>query len=315
MKRLFSLFIAVLTLLLCCVSALAAESSSPEQELDTDSDIYKKTALFVGDSICEASNEWGTGKIGWAGRIMSLNKMKGFNQAKSGASISDCRGENTVINQLKAQLKNKDEFDYVIMHGGVNDAWDEAPIGAITEGFDAKLDTTTFAGGLEATFKYAKQNFKNAYFGYIINFSLPAAKYGKLSDMSEYFTVAKQICEKWEIPYLDLYFNDEFNNKVMMTRSLKYLKDYIHPNPDGYDVLTPYINDWMKTIKSETEKLSAETSVTEETDITVSAVSEAKTEKSGNGETVIYIVCGIAIIAAAAVIFTTLKKGKEGKNQ
>ncbi len=306
MKRIISTLLILISLLSCSLNALA---TVPEEELDTDSDIYKKCVLFVGDSICEASNEWGTSTVGWAGRIMNWNKMTGFNQGKSGASVSDCRGANTVINQLKAQLKNKDRFDYVIMHGGVNDAWDEAPVGVITEGFDAEFDTSTFAGGLEATFKYAKENFKNAYFGYIINFSLPAAKYGRLADMSEYFTVAKQICDKWEIPYIDFYFNDEFNNKVMMTRSMKYLKDYIHPNPDGYDVISPYINDWMKTIKAETESKKEESSeASAEGSTVVSAPPAAEETKKGNADVYIYILCGAVSLAAVIFILVTLKK-------
>lgn len=39
--------------------------------------------------------------IGRAGRTMKNYGMTGLNAAKSGASISDCRGENTVRNQLK----------------------------------------------------------------------------------------------------------------------------------------------------------------------------------------------------------------------
>lgn len=311
MKRILSAILILLTLISCTLSAGALSPSVPEEEPDTESDLYKKCVLFVGDSICEASNEWGTSTVGWAGRIMNWNKMTGFNKGKSGASISTCRGENTVINQLKAQLKNKDKFDYVIMHGGVNDAWDEAPVGAMTEGFDERFDTSTFAGGLEATFKYAKETFKNAYFGYIISFSMPSAKYGKLSDMSEYFTVAKQICEKWEIPYIDFYFNDEFNNEVMQTRSMKYLKDFIHPNPAGYDVISPYINDWMKTIKAESEKQES-SEIAEQTAAEQSEAVSApeSSEKGVSADMIIYIVCGIITLAAVAYIVVALKKKK-----
>lgn len=311
MKRILSILLVLLTLLTCSVNVLATSPSVPDEELDTESAIYKKCVLFVGDSICEASNEWGTDTVGWAGRIMNWNKMTGLNKGKSGASISTCRGDNTVIAQLKGQLKNKDRFDYVIMHGGVNDAWDSAPVGEMTEGFDAKFDTSTFAGGLEATFKYAKETFTNAYFGYIINFQLPSAKYGRLSDMSEYFEMAKKICDKWEIPYLDLYFDEDFNRNVMKTPTLKYLKDYIHPNPDGYDVVSPYINDWMKTLEAEAkakeESVAPVESVPEEVSVALAPANEAK---GINADIIVYIVCGVITVAALLFAIIAFRKKK-----
>lgn len=310
MKHILSAILVLIVILSCSVTAMAAEVGEPDSTVDTESDLYKKKVLFVGDSICEARNEWGKSVVGWAGRIMEWNAMGGLNKGNSGASVSNCRGENTVINQLKA-ITGKNSYDYVIMHGGVNDAWDEAPIGVITEGFDAEYDLTTFAGGLEATFKYAKENYTNAYFGYILNFSLPSAKYGKLADMSEYFTIAIQICEKWEVSYLDLYFNDDFNNNIMQTKSMKYLGDFIHPNPAGYDVLAPYINAWMKTIKAEAEKPESEP-VTEEStsEPETSVESSTPEETKGNADLIVYIVFGIITLAAVAYIVVARKKKK-----
>ena len=42
--------------------------------------------------------------------------MTGLNAAKSGASISDCRGENTYA------TSSDTDYAFVILHGGVNDA-------------------------------------------------------------------------------------------------------------------------------------------------------------------------------------------------
>lgn len=303
MKRIFAAIFAVIMLASCMLCVSAEESDAPA--VDTESQIYKKCVLFAGDSICEASNEWGTATVGWAGRIMQWNAMRGFNVGKSGASISTVRGANTVISQLQRQQKNALEFDFVIMHGGVNDAWDSAPVGVMTEGFDDRFDTTTFAGGLEATFKYAKETFVNAKYGYIINFRQPlATKYGRLSDMSEYVDVAKQICEKWGIDYLDLYNDENLNLNLLKTHTMKYLPDTIHPNTAGYDIISPIINDWMKTITNETE---AEESVAESTEATESG--ETVEEGSGiDADVIVYIVCGVVFVAALAVMALVLKK-------
>ena len=134
-----------------------------------------KSALFVGDSITEAICEAGipalASKAGWPGRIGTANGMRFVNKGLSGASVSNCRASNTVLAQLKA-MKNQ-SFDLVILHGGVNDAWDSAPVGQMTasDNFDEKsFDQSTFAGGLEYLLWYAKENYPKSTLGYIINF-------------------------------------------------------------------------------------------------------------------------------------------------
>ncbi len=284
---------------------------------DPEGPLYKKSVLFVGDSITEGRVEWNKGKtiVGWPGRIIEGNKMSGANKGVSGASISNCRNANTVLAQL--QNESGKTYDFVIMHGGVNDAWDVAPIGTMTEGFDAELDLSTFAGGLEATFKYAKETFTTAQFGYIINFKINRSDVGKLADMSEYFDMAKQICDKWEIPYLDLYSDEDFNNNVLKYKEYTNLYDLIHPSSAGFDVLAPVISDWMKTIPAYYEELNKPE---EESSEVISEVisepvsdldSEPAIDNEGDSNLIIYIVCGAVIVIAIAVaVIVVIKKRK-----
>ncbi len=306
MKRFLSAILIIMTV----SSLLSVFVSAVETTTVEENQLYGKSVLFVGDSICEASNEWNSPEysqtVGWAGRIMSENKMTGLNKGKSGASVSNCRGINTILAQLANQKDVK--YDYVILHGGVNDAWDSAEVGVITEGFDGPFDQSTFGGGLEATFKYAKENFKDAQFGYIINFSLPAAtKYGRLSDMSEYFELAKRICDKWEIPYLDMYNDEELNNKKLYTHTSIYLPDFIHPNSSGYNIISPIINDWMKTLavkEEESESLIPENNAKPD----ISEIPE------DGGNTTVYYIIGISaavvIVVCVIVAVCVLKKKK-----
>lgn len=212
--------------------------------------LYQKSVLFVGDSLCEAycereSEQYKT-QMGWAGRIMTANSMTGINKSLGGASIGNCRGENLVYNQLIAMTGNT--YDYLIIEGGANDAWDNAPVGVMTEGFDGPFDRDSFAGGLEATFAYAKEHFASSKLGFIVTFQMPSAQFGRMSDMSEYFALSKQICDKWGIPYLDLYFDEDFNKNVLKSATNENLPDFIHPNSSGYNILSPIIENWMKTL-------------------------------------------------------------------
>jgi hypothetical protein len=204
-----------------------------------------KTAAFLGDSICMAStfdkeHQW----WGWAGRI---DRDYGFasyvNKGCDGASVSDCRKQNRVIFQLE-RIKDQN-FDYLMLHGGVNDAWDSREVGQMTDSFDVKdFDISTYAGGLEELFYTAKKYFPETKIGFIVNFR-SISTIGRLSDMTEYFETAKKICEKWNIPYLDLFFDDDFNENVLEYKTKNKLADYIHPNSAGYDVLYPRVAEFM----------------------------------------------------------------------
>ncbi len=257
MKRIISVLL-VMTMLMSCftVFPFAVESDANVNPLKG------KSVLFVGDSICDALYEDGMGLsyAGWAGRIMEENGMAGVNRGTSGASLSNTRADEgepgTIYQQLQAEAGKT--YDYVILHGGVNDAWDAVAVGTMTSGTNASFDRDTYAGALEATIKYAKETFPTAKIGYIINFSLPSqTTTGNLADMSGYFSMGKKICEKWGIPYLNLYEDDDFNKNYIKSHTNKGLYDFVHPNVEGYNVLAPVINDWMKTIDTEYEDNSS----------------------------------------------------------
>ena len=213
----------------------------------SEGSLVGKSALFVGDSISCGSQEYGVFYRAWAGRIGTVNQMDYINASVSGASCSTTRSDNRIITQLK-QNSNRN-FDYVILHGGVNDAWDSCRVGKPTRDFRPAFDTTTFAGGLEEMIHYTVTHFPDARIGYIINFKAPNCGQGRIAHMDEYVMVAKQICEKWGIPYLNLYENDDFCNNVLKVRTNENLPDAIHPNTHGYDLLYPVIEEWMEELE------------------------------------------------------------------
>ncbi len=203
--------------------------------------LYQKSALFTGDSICHASD-----RVGWAGRIGEKYSMNYVNAGVSGASVSTVR-TSRIIDQLNTYQDNT--YDFVLLHGSTNDAWSDAPIGEMTDSFKvADFDVDTFAGALEELFYYAKLYFGDAKIGYIINFKFKSdVGYGAMGDMSGYVDVSKSICDKWNIPYLDLYNNEELTAALQIDTTT-YLPDAVHPNAEGYDIIAPYIEAWMNDV-------------------------------------------------------------------
>ena len=234
----------------------------PLIDVDRDSPLAGKTILFAGDSIteaiCERYNPLTTPIAGWPGRVGTANCMSFVNSGVSGATMSlvnvwnsastAVSSRNVIYNQL---VNNKGtKFDLIVLQGGVNDAWCSAPVGSMTaaDNFDeSTFDVSTFAGGFEYTIAYAKKTYPEAKIGFIVNFAMPASTNGRTSDMSEYFSVAKAICDKWNIPYMDLYNNAEVTGRLQPTTRYA-LGDYVHPNNRGYDILYPYVEQFVKAL-------------------------------------------------------------------
>ncbi|MBR6548634.1 MAG: hypothetical protein IKT68_03730, partial [Clostridia bacterium] len=199
-----------------------------------------KRALFVGDSISYGHGDTPQGRA-WAGRLADSLGILSDNQSCSGWSVSTIRAAQ-IVQQLE---RNKEkQFDYVIMHGGINDSWDNAPKGVMTNSYNPEdFDRTTFGGALEHLFYYAYQYFPNARLGYIINFKMPAAS----SDMGVYRELALQICKKWKVSCYDMHADDAVTN-ALQAHTLTNMADAGHPNKAGYDIISPYIANWFTTI-------------------------------------------------------------------
>ena len=215
--------------------------------IEYEKDVFKgKKTLFLGDSICAANCENGKPYRGWAGRIQSSTGMTCVNRGQSGASLSTARGTNRVINVYN--LVKSVKYDFVIMHGGVNDAWESTAVGKMSSSFElSSFNTATFAGGLEELFYHVTRDQPQAKLGYIFNFATPRFTTGRIANMTEYYNVAKQICEKWGIPYLNMYEDGDLSSELKVTTTVN-LSDYLHPNTAGYDVIYKYIMYWMEIL-------------------------------------------------------------------
>ncbi len=230
------------------------DPNKPSAEADPDSPLYGLKALFCGDSISYGHYDIPAG-YSWAGRIQKYYGTISDNRSCSGWCLSTVRGAGgQIVNQLKS-VKNGD-YDLIVVQGGVNDAWGTtdgtnriAPVGEMTDSFDVKdFDNSTYAGGLEEFFYYAREYFPDAQLAYIISFYMPRAGVGHVGDMEEYYAVGMEICDKWGVPYLDMYHDDYLNYELLEIDTNKCLTDPVHPNALGYDRISPYIGDWLESL-------------------------------------------------------------------
>ena len=214
-------------------------------DIDSLNPLNNKKLGFVGDSICAASTE---GVKGWTGLIQENNQTASvYNYAHDGARISEVENRNyDVINQIQELYDEHPDLDYIIIQGGVNDVWGDVPIGTFNPTTDYNYpqyyNKSTFSGALEWIFNYCMTNYKGKKIGFICTHRVKWA-----DDLDDYLEQAKKICKKWCIPYIDLYASSDLNMMIDVQRtSYSINSDGCHPNLNGYEIITPKIENWLK---------------------------------------------------------------------
>lgn len=226
-------------------------------EMFSQNPLAGKTLCVLGDSIC--FNNGGYGKI-----IADENGMDFINKAKGGASLADnvaWSAEDPGIRPSISKLAENIEgaVDYILIEGGVNDFWGGAPVGELTESFEGSYNTDTTAGGLEKLFNDCRTLHPEAKTAFIIShdsFTYEAAEKG----FEKYYEIIKAVCDKWNVPYIDLYAANNSHTGVNV-KDAEQKRTYFgggennpdgdatHPNELGYRVIyAEPVAKWMKTL-------------------------------------------------------------------
>ena len=204
-----------------------------------DSVLTGKNVLFMGDSISES----GCYKA-WAGEIEEHYGVKRYNVSRAGARIAAGQGH-CLMDQL-ANAPAGVQMDYIVLNGGVNDVWlGGNELGTVTAEGVTTFDTTTTAGALEQLFSTLKSTYPNAKIGFILNYNCSGGGFDADKFRDEFAPVARAVCQKWGVPYLDLLANSSFNGEFDTTI---HTYDGVHANQEGYDILTNYIAPFLGSL-------------------------------------------------------------------
>lgn len=223
------------------------------------SPLWGLRAIFIGDSICHNKYEQlkDPSTAGWPGRIGTKYEMQWCNLGIGGATVSVIHSNNTTA-QLKSAIEQNTPADLLLLQGGINDAYNGVAPGEIEEGFAPDSFSQTYAGCLQNLFALSRRHYPKARLFYIIHHTTPNAL--RLDDMSKpnipkgdpavYVELTRKICQKWDVPYLDLFGDDTFNNEIFDTTNNStgcMWPDRLHlGSPKGYDTLTAYIVAWLE---------------------------------------------------------------------
>jgi lysophospholipase L1-like esterase len=93
----------------------------------------------------------------------------------------------------------------------------------------------------------AKKLYPEATIIFVFNFKLRAGAPGNCGKMDDYIAEQKKICDKWGVPYCNLYEDKELNSKLGVKYSTANgcVPDGVHPNDKGYDLIAPVIAQFM----------------------------------------------------------------------
>lgn len=210
---------------------------------------YKgKTIVAFGDSVVAG---WGW-KEG-TGIIQPLKEKYSdatwINKAESGANfaVTSSPEHTPIVNQITSYTG---AADAIIFDGGVNDKNNGISIGSITAGYDATYDTSTFCGAMESALQYIMDTYPLALKLYIIPHSFAKDN----SHVDSIYSKAIEICEKWNMPYLDMRKCSQIamtsKNKGIYTRNANSgVGDGVHPVESWYRTFySPVIDQKLRSL-------------------------------------------------------------------
>lgn len=159
---------------------------------------YKgKILVSCGDSIL-AGWGWQEGTGFFQPLKEKYTNATWINKAESGANMAVTSSPNhtPIVTQIKSLTGT---INGIMFDGGVNDANNGIPIGSVTDSYDSTFNESTFCGALESAIQFLMNNYPLT----VKFFVLPYRFSKNDSSLLNVYDKSIEICEKWEMPYLD----------------------------------------------------------------------------------------------------------------
>ncbi|MDK0853232.1 GDSL-type esterase/lipase family protein [Clostridium perfringens] len=230
------------------------ESLKQEVKNKIDSNLKNKLIAFNGDSICEGIGNGG----GYAKILKEITGCCIENRAVSGGTIAKNSVGRHVICEDIVNMSN--EADIVCLEGGVNDYWQNIPMGTIKpmSDFTGSLDKNTVLGALESSFRSCMDKWLGVPIVFIIIHPAHDVRYINNTQGYNFNQLAekmKEVCKKYSIVVIDL-LNESggFNGNVERIAKKFTINggDGTHPTEEGYKkYYVPQIKAKLETLISE----------------------------------------------------------------
>lgn len=197
--------------------------------------------VYDGDSITESRLEGPNANGGSYPKIIAdIVNGTYHNYSEGGATITMKSGQTThsIVNSLSNITKDGDCY---VFSGGVNDLWDNRPLGELTSDYTSEVDITTVTGALENIFRYALSNFVGKPILFVITHKLMDPFFtGNGYNQFKLHDRIIEVCNKYSIPYYDAFNESGLNGWNVVQRNMfinanpTQTGDGTHPNETGF---------------------------------------------------------------------------------
>lgn len=209
------------------------------QALSPSNYLSGKKIGAAGDSITQGINPGGGYFKNYAQIIAERNGMSAYNYGISGSTLSNVVGKNPFTGRWNNMDAN---LDYLLIWFGWNDQA-YSSLGAITDTID-----TTFYGAWNVILPQLITKYPKAKIGLIVPY-LPAGK-------EAWQQAVRDIGIKWGLPVLDLmdkntpliWLRNDVDPTIAQLRRSTFTYDGTHPNQDGYNYMSTFIEDFIKSL-------------------------------------------------------------------
>ena len=159
------------------------------------------------------------------------------------SNTSNNYGSGNISSQIKSA---SNEFDIISIMAGVNErGFIGSKLGTID---DPVVDVpTTLCGAVKKAISEAQAKYPNSII--FVMTTIPGETFNALNDkdLNSYCNKIKEICELYNVPYLDLFHSS--NLKPWLTENkAKYYRDYIHLNSEGQKYISKIIENFLNNL-------------------------------------------------------------------
>ena len=220
----------------------------------SSSPLRDKLIAFNGDSICEGLANGG----GYAKILKDQTGCLVENRAISGGTLAiNKRNAHMVVNDI---VNMSDNADLVILEGGINDYWQDIPMGEMKPltDFESEVDKETVLGALESIFRTCMEKWLGVPIIYVIVHPVARTRYvpNRVGyTFEELAEGIRKMCKKYSIAVVDLLNESGGFNGNIQRIAKKYTVnggDGCHPNAEGYRLY------YVPQIRTKAESLISE---------------------------------------------------------
>ena len=206
-----------------------------------------KKMTCVGDSITVGS---GTTKTYWSILDETLQPQSMTGMGVGGSCVSAMSDYKTANSPLINRYASIPESDIITIYMGTNDYGHETPMGTIND-----LEDVSFYGALNVIIPGIQKAQPDAKLVWITPthrygfgtskllgtaFTYDYLPNGRGYSLNDYVDAIKEVCDKYDIPVIDLFSLSEMDPSLSEVRT-QYMPDGLHPNAAGHEKIAAVI--------------------------------------------------------------------------